>query len=225
MKIKSKFKDYYDHVAHIYGGGDPKVTYVRDRICPLQDCGIESQIISTLPSICGMPYDAGRKVSNFVEFKTLVVCGKEYLLVGYRPELGGFTKFHLLNKLTDQKLITALSEKRSFFCENIRNNYDDWVGVPSENLIKLSKFIGHPVFIIDMIVRGNETYIDARIPVLAELGFAAIMPPEQLYQELAYFVANVMIDSPDIKPPAEVSDTDKIQQHGFDKKVSFRHRV
>src|SRR5574343_592719 len=29
MIIKTNYKDYYDYVAHIYGGGDPKIIYVR----------------------------------------------------------------------------------------------------------------------------------------------------------------------------------------------------
>ena len=32
MRIISKFRDYYDSIAHIYGGGDPKIVYVRDDI-------------------------------------------------------------------------------------------------------------------------------------------------------------------------------------------------
>jgi hypothetical protein len=34
MKIISGWRDYYDHVAHIYGGGDPKVIYNRDYVIP-----------------------------------------------------------------------------------------------------------------------------------------------------------------------------------------------
>jgi len=32
MKIISKYKDYYDYVAHQYGGGDEKIVYVRNGI-------------------------------------------------------------------------------------------------------------------------------------------------------------------------------------------------
>src|SRR5579859_3637473 len=34
MKIISGWKDYYDHVAHQFGGGDPKVRYERDFVIP-----------------------------------------------------------------------------------------------------------------------------------------------------------------------------------------------
>jgi hypothetical protein len=33
-----------------------------------------------------------------------------------------------------------------------------------------------------------------------------------------------MKESPDIKPPVEIHDKDKITGHGFDLKQSFRHR-
>ncbi len=34
MKIKSPLVDYYDHVGNAYGGGDPKIVYVRNRVFP-----------------------------------------------------------------------------------------------------------------------------------------------------------------------------------------------
>ena len=37
MKIISKFKDYYDHVAYMYGGGDPKIIYDRKPIKFIKD--------------------------------------------------------------------------------------------------------------------------------------------------------------------------------------------
>jgi hypothetical protein len=62
-----------------------------------------------------------------------------------------------------------------------------------------------------------------RLPRLGELGFAAIFSAEQAYQNLSYFVGNYLRDSADLNPPAAVSDRDRIVQHGFDLKKSFRH--
>ena len=55
-------------------------------------------------------------------------------------------------------------------------------------------------------------------------GFPEIMPAEQLYQDLAYYIANVIEDGIDLRPPTEIADIDKVVQYGFDKKQSFRHR-
>ena len=43
-----------------------------------------------------------------------------------------------------------------------------------------------------------------------------------MYQEISYFIGNTMNESPDIKPPVEISNKDKISKAGFDLKNSFR---
>jgi kynurenine formamidase len=59
--------------------------------------------------------------------------------------------------------------------------------------------------------------------VLADLGLPRIYDAQQLYQDLSYFLGNQMHENPDTKPPVNISDKDRIAQHGFDQQ-SFRHR-
>ena len=87
----------------------------------------------------------------------------------------------------------------------------------SHLLLKVSRELQQPAFII----RGREL-IEGKLPRLGELGFAALFSAEQMYQNLSYFVGNYLRESADLKPPVTISDRDRILQHGFDLKKSFR---
>jgi hypothetical protein len=83
----------------------------------------------------------------------------------------------------------------------------------------LCEFVGAPVFV----VHGNRMpIVMGRTPKLSALGLPAFIDPQQLYQELAMFVGNVL--KPVEQPPSNMKDIEKVASHGFDKKISFRHR-
>ena len=87
----------------------------------------------------------------------------------------------------------------------------------STNLIQVSRRVKQPAFVM-----LERDCVYGRLPRLGELGFGILFSPEQTYQNLSQFVGNYLRDSPDLKPPATVSDRDRITQHGFDLKRSFR---
>ena len=66
--------------------------------------------------------------------------------------------------------------------------------------------------------------ISERIPNLSTFGFASVVSAPQMYQNIAYFMANTVNESPDLVVHDNMSNREKIQQHGFDLKQSFRHR-
>ncbi len=86
-----------------------------------------------------------------------------------------------------------------------------------KDLMEIHKEIGSPIYFL----RGSRLYKD--IP-LSYFGLFNVFDGnmEKTYQEIAYCLANVISNKNE--PPVAISDTDKIQQHGFDKKKSFRHR-
>lgn len=97
------------------------------------------------------------------------------------------------------------------------------------NLIHLHRALKAPVFhILDGgAERGTKDYhyiIPYRLPVLQEHGFAEVVDPYQMYQDLEYFIANTMNESPDMMPPTEMTNKERIVAAGFDLKQSFRHR-
>ena len=70
----------------------------------------------------------------------------------------------------------------------------------------------------------TKIVIDKNIPILQEYGINHYIQPEQLYQDIAYYVSNKMVTSPDLEVHDNMTDKEKIVQHGFDLKQSFRHR-
>ena len=97
-------------------------------------------------------------------------------------------------------------------------------GLGGTDIVNLTKKIGVPVYMISRRDNDHVFYIEEKIPHLGELGLAKIYPAEQLYQDIFYFLNNTIKDSPDTAPPVAVSNKDRIEQHGFDIKKSFRHR-
>lgn len=218
MIIKSKFKDYYDYVAHQYGGGDPKCIYSRNRVVNREVFGgtsIAGTLELTQKNIVSLPYPC---YGESVRYKWLAVCGKYYLLVSHTV-MDGFTKpqWKLAVKNYDHE--PPLS---GYFT---RRTAHDVIGQFSPYLVELSRKINAPVFTFDKSFRSENVIIDGELPILATLGFTCVMDAEQLYQEIAYFLSNVIKESPDMSPPSKMTDKEKISQHGFDLKKSFRHRV
>jgi hypothetical protein len=217
MVIQSKFKDYYDYVAHRYGGGDPRIVYQRKRIettkVEMREC-----ILPALDQV--IPLYSTDKIP--LEFAFLVVAAAPYLLVraaDYRWKgLEGY-------RITNPRALDSQARPRYW-----RLPSWEWIGQPSKNLLELSRLIGAPVFVVTDLPwysprEGVTVQVDELCPVLKELGMPALISPEQMYQQLAYFMGNTMHPSPDTQPPVEVSNRDKIVAAGFDLQQSFRNRT
>lgn len=221
MQIKSYFKDYYDHVAHVYSGGDPKCLYIRTRVAEREvidgttyagHLDVKQKDIVNLPNTA---YDVTEKKY----YKWLAVCGKYYLLVSdahklHNPVWDVYTE----EKYPDvhSRLVGRWSSRREIV---------DAIGNFSTSLLELSRKVNAPVFTFDKNYRDDSITVDGEIPILGNIGFAGIMDSQQIYQELSYFVGNVIKTSPDLAPVTVMSDKEKVSQHGFDVRKSFRHRV
>ena len=217
MKIKSRFKDYYDYVAHAYGGGDERVTYVRE---PFKD---EHTVASSKSTFLQFDYTI-KEYGSLIQY--LVVNGKFYVMVSILHENGLRGKFRLL---TEENFGHCVG--RIFRRWNTKNiDWSKYFGVESEAATEISQQIKQPVFIVNDIEwdRKTRTYrftIDQNIPVLQECGINHHIQPERLYQETAYYISNKMVTSPDLVIVNSMSDKEKIVQHGIDTKQSFRHRM
>jgi hypothetical protein len=226
MKIKSRFKDYYDYVAHAYGGGDERVTYVRE---PLKDEQLEILSDDRFDIV-------GPGLSEFkTREKYLVVNGLVYVLISTITKEGLIGPYKLF---TEQNFGEELGQLRTRY----RYGYDRYnkEGTPeywarffakeSDTALVVSKLIQQPVFLInyvgyDYTIKKYRISIDKNIPVLSEYGIPHHVQPEQLYQDIAYYVSNKMVSSPDLEVHDNMTDKEKIVQHGFDLKQSFRHRT
>lgn len=218
MHIKSRFKDYYDYVAHAYGGGDKRVTYVRERI-PAELTSVtfardEVKVKLDIPDL-NVRLFKGR-------ISWLVVNGKVYTLFTERNDDHSFEPAKLVTEENFGGRTSELFQYSSLRWERYQNRESVWAW-------EISRKIKQPVFVIDGIqygwTSGTTTFtIEENIPILQNFHFAKFYGPEQLYQEIAYYISNKMVDSPDLVVKNNMTDKEKIVQHGFDYKQSFRHR-
>ena len=230
MIIKSQFKDYYDYVAHLYGGGDPKVVYPRRPLTHLLDESNKIKVMTSTENFENLPhryYYHYDRISPNVHFKWLVVTSKYYLLCGMSDVEGGFIRWKVFNKQDHPKDWAYLIENKSSWMRQRREFY---FGYETPALLEVSRALKEPVFCITGIERKHKqngciVTVEEIIPNLGLLGMPSLISPEQMYQDIAYFVGNKIHVSPDLAPPVKVSDKDRIMQYGFDLKTSFRHPV
>lgn len=254
MKIISGWKDYYDHVAHQYGGGDPKVVYHRDYVLPDVVSGGMSHESSkevngfhtpALPETMRLIHDGIPEIQAH-EFRALIVMSRIFILERYGDisEISGQIwnvrkDWHVTSRTIldlpygsriallrpDEKFTNSVSQYNRTRMqellskpENLRCKVEQ--GYKSEIIARrLCVSVGAPVFVIE---GGRRAWILGRTPKLASLGVPAYIDATQLYQELAMFVGNVI--NPVEQPTSPMKDIEKVVSHGFDKKVSFRHR-
>lgn len=213
MKLLSKFKDYYDFLAHQYH--DEKVIYDRTTIkntsIPIKD--IKGKLRNP-------PRYIDDPKGGMSTFKYLVINGCYYLLVGNSQDPANTYELFSTDKHTHLNEHLLMS---GWFRKTYIHDVSYYVGCKDSALIELSKKVGHPVYIIKEIV-GGQIYIESKIPKLLDYGIPSILPSTLIYQDLVYFLSNVLKDSPDMQPPIKMDDKLKIASHGFDLVKSFRHR-
>ena len=237
MRIESKFKDYYDYVAYLYGGGDPKVYYHRRDLYDselrheVNGYAVPNESLYTKNGELHELFGAGtvelNSIDSYWNSKWLIVMGKLYLLVAKYtnkpPVWKVLSKSHELYKYLPKRRLYSDIETINLYIDRSEKIYLD-----------LCKKLKTPVFVQAQAYNSSwrsrpkgankaEIVLEPKVPNLGELGFTALYSPEQLYQDLSYFMANTINDSPDMTPPVAISDKDKLLQHGFDPKRSFRH--
>lgn len=232
MIIKSSFKDYYDFVAGKYGGGDPKVVYVRGVVATGQRMDYK-EFNRIMDIHRGMAVfdrqffyenssNDNRVRGVVIDRALLIFCGKCYPLIDTRENpLKGPTwviDVEMIERWTPKFLGTHKWERNYYGNRKLPE-----FGIEEEPWIGLCKAERSPVFVLVQ-DSGREIQIEHLVPKLNKLGFASIISAEQAYQQIAYYVGNVCRESVDVKPPVEVGNKDRIVGHGFDLITSFRGR-
>lgn len=251
MKIISGWRDYYDHVAHIYGGGDPKVIYNRDYVVPdkiFNGTSHEDTLAVNKVWSPSIPYPlevahAGLTAMQKHEFNALIVMDLIFILerqsdIGEMGSLHTRKDWHITARpildLPYGGMHALMRPGEEFTNDTLRHHKNRMIdlmndprndrfrfkqGSKAQEAKTLCKFVGAPVFMVN---DNRMPTVFGRTPKLSSLGMPAHMDPQQLYQELAMFVGNVL--KPVEQPPSNMKDIEKVSSHGFDKKISFRHR-
>jgi hypothetical protein len=216
MKIFSKFKDYYDHISHIWGE-DSRVVYERhllndfSQIYFNDDSKIEKE----------GDFDLDLRISihrlHDYDFRWLIVCGKRFLLfrTSKYPKTQIWTAYK--NSTEVEKYLNLLKGKRSRWEVNPKKTPEYYMGEFSQKNLDFCIKHKSPVVVIE-----NDRFTTDS-PILGDIpNFVSMYPADQIYQDISYFMLNQINGSPDIDPPVVLDDKFKIEYAGFDKKYSFR---
>lgn len=225
MKIKSNFKDYYDHIAHtVMNGGDDKVVYVRTRIKDLDYGNTDYPFHFTINKVSQLPTsDNITKVGDIkYQYAWLIIAGK-YIPIArhYKQPIDGISPYH--DELDGFSVVSETSpiHDRFFSPWGCRIKRDEVYPV----LVKMSKDLGHPVFVITS-TNYNNVRISRKCPNLGRMGLAKVYSDMDIYKEIYSFISTEMRGDPDVMPALKppMTDKEKVSSHGFDLKQSFRHR-
>jgi len=224
MKIISPFKDYYDHIAHIYGGGDPKIVYVRSSTGGEEVVLSEDGIPDTTYRELGVSWYARHYgVIVIAGFPVLLVrqcrrnwppANHRYINSNIEPIEYGWRVAPIREPDPHSRYQWWLHYKEPF--NNERRN---------ESYRRLAIKLKEPVFIVEP-VRYDVLKVDPLIPKLGEIGgLVSMFPAAQTYQNIAYFLGNTIHANPDGMPPPIISNDEKAVSQGFDPKKSFRPKM
>jgi len=179
------------------------------------------------------------KMKN-LETKWLVFCGRQFLLHRFKAGVLTYSDWRLASREVKDFFLEKYS--KSWWVRDVEVSEDFMTGKFFDCHVNTSKWLERPVFCINRFApecqgRGIERTgkypqythhsffpVEKNTPVLKLLGLPSILSAEQAYQELSYFIGNLMQDNPDMKPPVEIDQKYRLEEHGFDSKISFRHR-
>lgn len=235
MIIKSPFTDYYDHIAYLYGEPDKKITYDRTPLAAYDPlAGIAPGITVEHPAYEGLGYGA-RVFAH--QTKYIVIAGKLFLVaMKERSSSTGINgKWLLVNEKNFPEYFYGTpefqqrKERLGWRADGFKKGDFDvqaaFVKPPYQRQLNLAIGIQEPVFCISSWNSYSKTVtIEAEIPRLADYGFASLIDPQAMFQEIEYFLSTTVNGSPDTMPIHPMSNSEKIVSHGFDLKKSFRHR-
>lgn len=236
MKIKSNFRDYYDYISEQYGGGDPKTVYIRHTV---EDAPVNEEILHRLrKNVSSWPdFEYEGKV---IETKFLACAGKLYFIHRSVDDIGNFYKDPLNSGKTPkqgswkvfsdqdvERYIEYMKGGPRYINRTSRlEEYKSLHGKEISEVVEISKVLDAPVFIFanELFAMGPRIILNKHVPSLASMGMQDFVEPQTMYRDIEFFINNVLRSSPDLAPPVKVADKDRIVQHGFDLRQSFRHR-
>lgn len=202
MKIVSKLKDYYDHMAFLYGI-DENLIFDRQGMFAIHDPSVGGYNVDKVSvAVCGVRYDG--IVSN----------GKFY----WGDERAKFGV-----DITERELKYNLHWKYFVESDSTKAIYIRTISSPYEVLIhptptKVNDLLSCPIVLLCNKNRDGYHY---KLPRLMDIDFGRVMSPDKIWTELSNWFSQ-RLGATEVSDD-NMSDKEKITSHGFDLKKSFRH--
>lgn len=227
MLIISKYKDYYDHVLK-KTGIDNKIVFNRGTFEKQIYYIKSSNGLNLCPkNLLSNKYERELKKLPIVDFSILIICGKPIFIKTIKEVDSIVT----IEDLKDKDVYSDLSnivkfgyfeyykikkEKRKEYLHGKIYNNDSC----TKEIDQLSRNLKSPIF---KIIKWDkeEIMVAYNSPILSEIkGIPEMFPAEKLFNEISFYIGNVINADPEI---VEVSNKSKILKAGFDLKTSFRN--
>lgn len=224
MKIIDKNYDFYDYLQGVYP--DKTVTFDRTRSFTLTKDEVRSGLNSV---IYGNAYHS--KIGQ-TSYALLQVCNRFWLFEVKVLDLDdyGYVKDYIINLISTWTNYNADRKLLSF--NYIKLNGDDWfahwsaktedrkhkIAIDAINRGNYTKVYSLSV---EYGYRNNERTIIYDIPLLKASGFAGCIDPLDIYLSFEEYFSLEKTASERIESVG-LTDKEKIENHGFDTKISFR---
>jgi len=216
MRIISKIKDFYDYISYEFSDKDDDIVFDR-----------RNSIIITkndIASFLGLNRYEKKTyysdISNYlifqvgclfflievydVEYKDVIVCGiKEKEFSNYKMKV--LSKWRNYNS----KDVMNFYKLHRYFYYKTDNQFIDY----AKNEI-LSED--------DKMKSAGYTNIKDKVFILNETGLASIIDPKEIYLALDEYFSSLITDK-EKRESVGITNNEKIVNHGFDKKISFRN--
>jgi len=197
MYILDKNTDYYDYFSHIYGE-DKSITFDRRGSAIIKD-----EMLVDLLDVERRTY---RKAEQFI---ILEVGDKQYLIRMWDFVLREI-EFCFVKEFVSCKMeVVHKGEGKNKFGVPISIRGAE---IPYTLYWGKNKTVNYASYTV------SERRLRIDLPILAGTSLTALIAPEEIWRELSNYISSLKND----KDIVEAPDIEKVVNHGFDKKVSFR---
>jgi hypothetical protein len=231
MKIISNYRDYYDGYADQFTNDYKIKHYIREQ----KDIEISKYLLQDLEeNLLRTPLD--------FRAAYMIIAGNVYPFVsvynnGTNPDSYYFDTESLMDRYMKEKDILDRERKykkiqywqwRIHPQDIDKKNMENFFNRKYPDMTKLCIEHDTPIIYISpesgWYRNKNRTFRTCTKNVnLKEFGLSKLFTASDMYQIIDMFVSNVLVK--DEMPMSPMSNEEKIQSHGFDKKSSFRHPV
>lgn len=225
MKLIGKHKDYYDHMQSVYGIDD-LVVYDRRGCYPIKDNTIDTRL-SRLFSTNRLYDDREKKEVRSYMRKTLLDENGNYIKGYYYPKTKTLMEGDVYHFCLEVGYVHYFFEVERYLDENGKLNLDRHL-LFSERVGKGERFSDVPMSL--SMVNGRNARIGRltldnppiqyKDPILKNTWITKMIDPKDIWDNLYEYISSLN----DKEFTDKRTNDEHIESHGFDRKISFRHR-
>jgi hypothetical protein len=227
VKIRSKFKDYYDFVGKRYGE-DPDVVYSRGAIA-VGDFKMDEIKIGRYNHNFASSYMKPKQSDpDRTTYALELLVAGELVFPMVRMTTRHSDPYELLGGAWDTVAYRHLDPPTLFWMQG-SYRYDGEAKVWKKFQESLASYrpklreaivkLNAPVYLY------TALGVEPRVPILSEFDIPSRVRPEDMWQNIYSCHTNLLRKNPDKAVPVQLADKDRIVKAGFDLKTSFRNPI